>query len=187
MTRVTAIDFETANSSPASVCAVGISVMEDGAVEEKYYSLIRPAENVSRFFNINIQIHGIRPEDVEDAPTFREVFTDIYPYLKDSVVCAHNARFDMGCMKAACENVGIRVPHLKYFDTVALSRRMCPELPHHRLNDMCGYLDIELNHHNAASDASGCLMIVAHAMNRAGCYEIEELLGKFGVRVNYLY
>ena len=30
--KITAIDFETANGNPASVCAVGISVMEDGCV-----------------------------------------------------------------------------------------------------------------------------------------------------------
>ena len=65
--KLTAIDFETANGNAASVCAVGISVMEDGAVEEKYYSLIRPEKNVSWFAPGNISIHGIYPDDVKDA------------------------------------------------------------------------------------------------------------------------
>ena len=91
--KVTAIDFETANGNPASVCAVGISVMEDGCVEEAYYSLIRPESNVSWFAPINVQIHGIRPEDVEDAPDFRTVLNDIRPFFEDAIVCAHNARF----------------------------------------------------------------------------------------------
>ena len=58
--KITAIDFETANGKPASVCAVGISVMEDGCVEEAYYSLIRPEDNVSQFSYFNIQVHGNR-------------------------------------------------------------------------------------------------------------------------------
>ena len=43
--KIAAIDFETANRNPASVCSVGISSYEDGAVEERYYSLIRPEED----------------------------------------------------------------------------------------------------------------------------------------------
>ena len=181
--KVTAIDFETANGNPASVCAVGISVMEDGCVEEAYYSLIRPESNVSWFAPINVQIHGIRPEDVEDAPDFRTVLNDIRPFFEDAIVCAHNARFDMGCLKAACLNCGLPVPYLHYFDTVALSRNLFPQLPHHRLNDMCSYLEIELEHHLASSDVYGCLMIVAHAMNLTGIYEIEELLLFTNVRI----
>ena len=165
--KVTAIDFETANGNPASVCAVGISVMEDGCAGEAYYSLIRP-------------------EDVEDAPDFRTVLKEIRPFFDDAIVCAHNARFDMGCLKAACLNCGLPVPYLNYFDTVALSRTLFPQLPHHRLNDMCSYLDIELEHHLASSDAFGCLMIVAHAMNLTGRYEIGELLSYTHVRIHSL-
>ena len=71
--KVTAIDFETANNDPASVCSVGISVLEDGCPEEAFYSLIRPEANVSRFLRGNIMIHGIRPQDTADAPDFTAV------------------------------------------------------------------------------------------------------------------
>lgn len=180
---ITAIDFETANYSPASVCAVGVSCMEDGELTDEYYTLIRPADNVSRFDPGNIRIHGIHPEDVEDAPGFHETYDKLLPLLSDSLVCAHNARFDMGCLKAACRNVGLPLPRFSWFDTVALSRKLYPSLPHHRLNDMCDYLDVDLNHHNAASDAYGCLMIVVHAMEDTGIYDIEELLHQTGIPI----
>ncbi len=32
MMKIAAIDFETANASPASVCSVGISIYEDGEI-----------------------------------------------------------------------------------------------------------------------------------------------------------
>ena len=181
--KITAIDFETANGNPASVCAVGISVMEDGCVEEAYYSLIRPEANVSEFNYFNIQVHGIRPQDVEDAPDFPTVYRQMKPYFEDAIICAHNARFDMGCLKAACLNCGLPVPHLQYFDTVRLSRALFPHLAHHRLNDVCSYLEVDLEHHLASSDAYGCLMIVAHAMNLCGEYEIDRLLEKNRVRI----
>lgn len=184
--KLTAIDFETANGNPASVCAVGISVMDDGSIEEGYYSLIRPERNVSYFSRFNIAVHGIQPADVKNAPDFKSVFRDMEPFLTDSIVAAHNAEFDMGCLKAACVNCGIPVPHLRYFDTVELSRRVFPYLPHHRLNDMCDYLRVELDHHNAMSDSMGCLMIAVHVMNLTGIYEPEEMLAACRTRIRQL-
>ncbi|MBQ1530839.1 MAG: 3'-5' exonuclease [Solobacterium sp.] len=184
--KITAIDFETANRNPASVCAVGISTYEEGAVEERYYSLIRPEEDVFYFDPWNIRIHGIRPRDVLDAPDFETVYRHIYEEMEDALVVAHNAPFDMGCLKAACINCGIKVPRLRYFDTVELSRRLFTSMPHHRLNDMCDALNIELNHHNAASDAMGCLMIVVRVMEKSGIYDVEELLDKAHVRIREL-
>jgi DNA polymerase-3 subunit epsilon len=181
--KITAIDFETANRSPASVCAVGISQMEDGAVEEKYYSLIRPEANVSYFDPFNVTIHHITPDMVQDAPEFAEIYPDLKNLFEDSIVCAHNARFDMTCLKKTCLNTGRPVPYLHYFDTVQLSRRLAPQLRHHRLDDMCRYYDIELDHHHAGSDAYGCLMIVAHAMEESGIYDIEELLKYYHTRI----
>ncbi|MBO7703860.1 MAG: 3'-5' exonuclease [Solobacterium sp.] len=184
--RITSIDFETANWSPASVCAVGLSCMEDGCIEEVYESLIRPEPEVSKFDPRNIMIHGIHPEDVADAPDFRAVLKEMNPFFEDAIICAHNASFDMGCLKAACRLSGQKIPSFRYFDTLALSRMMYPQLSHHRLNDMCSYLDIELDHHRASSDAYGCLMIVLMTMNLTGIYEIEDLLKELRVPLKTL-
>ena len=151
--RVTAIDFETANSSPASVCAVGLSVLEDGLIEPVLETLIRPEKNVSAFYYGNIRIHGIRPQDVVHAPDYAQVYKEI------------------------------PVPSLRYFDTVELGRNVFPGLEHHRLNDLCEYLDIELDHHRAGSDAYGCLMIVARVMTLTGIYDIEEMLSQCRTRI----
>lgn len=186
MTNITAIDFETANSSPASVCSVGISTMEEGIVEERYYTLIRPEDNVCQFNYWNMKIHGIHPEDVIDAPCFSQVLMEMTPYLESGIVCAHNARFDMGCLRASCANTNQPLPSIRWFDTVQLAQHVWPQLPHHRLDDMCSYLGVELNHHNAASDAYGCLMIAANAMELSGIYDIEALLKHYQVRINTL-
>ncbi|MBP3891812.1 MAG: 3'-5' exonuclease [Solobacterium sp.] len=183
--KITAIDFETANEQPASVCAVGVSCLEDGAVEEKYYSLIQPEKEVGYFLSGNIMVHGIHPEDVKEAPHFKEVYLEMKPYLEDAIVVAHNARFDMGCLRAACLLNGIPLPHFDYFDTVELSKRVFPQLAHHRLNDMCSYMNIDLDHHHAGSDAYGCLMIVANIMNLAQIYDIDELLKQCNTKLRH--
>ncbi len=184
--KVVAIDFETANRYSSSVCSIGVCTMEDGAVEESYYSLIQPEENVNFFEDWNVRIHGIHPEDVVDAPRWPEVYEDLLPILDGAIVTAHNAPFDMKCFRETCLNTGVPIPHFTYFDTVDLSRKVFPQLRHHRLNDMCDYLGVELNHHNAMSDSYGCLMIVASVMNLTGEYEIEDMLSSCNVRVKRL-
>jgi len=55
-----------------------------------------------------------------------------------------------------------------------------------QVNDMCDYLGIELDHHNALSDSYGCLMIVASVMNLSQIYEPSELFAACNVRMNRL-
>lgn len=185
--KLCAIDFETANENPASICSVGIASMEDGCILDTYASLIRPAANVSRFSKRNIAVHGIYPSDVRDAPSFYDVYGEITDILEGSLVTAHNAAFDMNCLKAACLNCGLPVPHLRYFDTVQLSRFVFPALDSHRLNIVCDYMHVELDHHKADSDAYGCLMIAVNAMNLTEEFDPEKMLQICGVRIKELF
>ena len=70
-----AIDFETATFSRASVCEAGICVVRDGKRAETRSWLVRPEDN--RYSYRNILIHGIRPEDTENAPGFVQVWEEI--------------------------------------------------------------------------------------------------------------
>lgn len=186
--KIAAIDFETANRSMASVCSVGVATKEEDVIEqEAFYSLIGLAENVNLFEPFNIHIHHITPQMCENAPTWTQLYPDLMQVLDGGLVCAHNAKFDMTCMKQTCLNTGNPVPQLRYFDTVEMSRHVFPQMAHHRLDDMCSYLQIDLNHHNAGSDAYGCLMIVQRVMELTGIYDIEELLKKTDTHVHLLH
>ena len=185
--KVVSIDFETANNNQGSVCAVGLCVLEDGVVEEAYYSLIHPPKKVDYFFGMNTRIHGIKKEDVKDAPCFEEVYQELLPYFEDAIVVAHNASFDMSCIRRACELCELPIPDIRYVDTVGLSRKIFPELPNHRLNTVSEHIECELEHHNAFSDARACLMIVVEAMNMSNTFEIEALCALLGVKIHKLY
>ena len=52
-----AIDFETANQEPSSVCSVGVVMVRDGKIVDSFYSLIQPEPN---YYNYWCQrVHGI--------------------------------------------------------------------------------------------------------------------------------
>lgn len=70
----TAIDFETANSSRASACSVGLAKVQDGQIVDTWSHLIAPPEGHDVFHDMNIAIHGITPEMVASAPRWQDVF-----------------------------------------------------------------------------------------------------------------
>ncbi len=184
--RFTAIDFETANSAPESACSVGIVMFEDGVMSECFSSLIKPHPHFDSFHPGNMRIHHITPDQVKNAPSFRDLESRLRPLLENSVLVAHNAPFDMRVLKSLYTLYGLRAPQVSYFCTVDLSRVLFPHLPHHRLNDVCEYLHVELDHHDALSDARGCALIVANAMNLMGVYEVETMIEQVGMRLKPL-
>ncbi len=91
--RFATIDFETANESRASPCAVGVAIVDDGEVRFRRSWLIRP--RVLDFNPLNAMIHGITEGDVLDAPEFDVVWNEIWPMLDGRIVLAHSAGFDI--------------------------------------------------------------------------------------------
>ncbi|EFC05767.1 putative DNA polymerase III, epsilon subunit [Bulleidia extructa W1219] len=176
MTRVVAVDVETASSDHRSMCAIGLSVLENGVLEEAFYSLIKPAANANHFEYFNTKVHGIHPKDVQDAPTLPEVYPTIKSLLESGIVVAHNAVFDVSVIKNCCLNTGCPVPKVTYFDSVPLSRRAFPLLVNHKLDTVARYLKIPLDHHHAGSDAYACLAIVAAAMAKYEMCDCETML-----------
>ena len=67
-----AIDFETANGQPCSVCSVGIVIVQQGVVADSFYSLIRPEPNYYSYFCQ--RVHGLSRTDTDTAPLFPDVW-----------------------------------------------------------------------------------------------------------------
>ena len=154
-----AIDFETANEQPSSVCSVGVVIVRGGSVVDSYYSLIHPEPDYYQWFCQ--RVHGLGPDDTEDAPVFPYVWEKIEPLIEGLPLVAHNSRFDEGCLRAAFRVYQMDYPDYIFHDTLAASRRTFgPCLPNHRLETVaaaCGY-DLR-NHHHALADAEACAYI----------------------------
>ena len=128
----TAIDFETANSSNASACAVGLARVRDGEVVATAGWLIRPPAGHDRFFELNTRIHGIREEDVIGAKGWSEQLDDLAAFAGADVLVAHNAGFDMTVIRRACELVPTPRVSLKTWHWTSrrsTSRRRTPATP----------------------------------------------------------
>lgn len=154
-----ALDFETANRSFESACAVALVLVEDGLIVCRKARRIRPS---SSFFQFS-HIHGMCWEDVRDAPGFADVWSELAPLAKGaSFIAAHNARFDRRVLRACCRQACLPLPCIPFLCTVGIARRAwnlrCASLPL-----VCHHLGIPLRHHDPLSDAEACARIVIAA------------------------
>ena len=186
MTKLCAIDFETANASSLSACAVGISIMEDGVLSESWSTLIKPPKKYDEFSIHNIMVHGITKNMVEDAPTFEQIYPKLMELMEGSVLCAHNAEFDMKVLQSLCIHYGLDVPQKDYFCTVRLSRSALPFLQRHRLNVVAEYFHIDLEHHDASSDARACVLIASNIMAMSEIFDVETLMSAYRQTLKHL-
>lgn len=182
----TAIDFETANSSSASACAVGLVRVRNGAVVEKTDWLIRPPAEYGRFEAFNTHLHGITPEMVETSPDWAEQLTHLVDFVGSDIVVAHNAGFDMGVIRASCAATIQPTPKLRYLCSVQVSRKTY-DLPSHSLpyaSKAAGFGDFA--HHNALADAEACAAIITDSALRNEAITVPALAKLLGVKIAHL-
>lgn len=170
-----AMDFETANHFPHSACSVALVMVQDNRIVGEYYSLIKP---VTEFHWKNIQIHGIQPEDVVNAPKFPEVWQQIQRYFQPQrLIAAHNAQFDNSILRGCLDYYQLPVAHYQSLCTVKTSRRLLPDLRNHRLDTVCQNLDIALlHHHDALEDSRACAKILIRQAQDFGTEPLKKLV-----------
>jgi len=179
----TAIDFETANASSASACAVGLARVRNGRVVATTGWLIRPPAGHDRFFELNIGIHGIRPADVRDAKPWEAQLDDLAAFAGADVLVAHNAGFDMAVLRRACEATGQPCPPYRYACSLQVARRTY-ELASYRLPLAAAAAGFgSFRHHEATSDAVACAHIMIDAARRAGAESLDDLTAHLGLRM----
>ncbi|MGK5084789.1 3'-5' exonuclease [Bdellovibrionota bacterium FG-1] len=156
MSQFLAIDFETANYSNDSACAIGLVRVEQNQIIQKEVHLIRPPQRQFMFTHI----HGITWSDVANAPTFGELWPKISSLFEGlDFIAAHNAGFDKRVLSGCCSRYGIPLPKSEFTCTVQLARKAWNIRPT-TLSHVCTHLGIPLNHHEALSDALACAKIV---------------------------
>lgn len=159
----TAIDFETATGYPSSICQVGLVRIEEGQIIKKIDQLIHPPGN--HFLPKNIEIHGIKPAETREAPTFDVFWPEMSQYIEDQVVVAHNSGFDINCLRSTLDYYGLEQPTLEERCTRTIYRK--------GLAYLSKKYKIDLNHHHALSDAHACAQLYLK-------FVIREALPKTG-------
>ena len=151
-----AIDFETANGSRNSACAVGIVTFENGEITDEYYTLIQPPKN--KYHWGNIKVHGIKEEDTRHQAFFNEIFPEVYKRLKGKTIVAHNESFDRSVLRKTLEHYQIYNIDMDLYEPWECTMKIYRKkgFKPYNLAACSTAMDIELQHHEALSDARAC-------------------------------
>lgn len=161
MDNFVAIDVETANNQPTSICAIGAVKVVDGSIADTFYTLVRPTPNFY-FRSFTENIHGIDRSHTDSAPDFAAVWPRLKAFIGNLPLVAHNRAFDRRCLLATAREYGIRWDAEPFYCTLVKARQtfprtLCPSFSLPRLAD---FLGIPFhNHHNALADATACAKI----------------------------
>lgn len=157
-----AVDFETANFSRGSACAVGVARVRAGRVVEQAEWFIEPPGGP---FFTNTHIHGIDHRHVAGAPSWNESLAMLDRFVAADDLIAYSG-FDRGVYNAANTFHAIERPDYRWRNALSLVQRRYPLDAHgledHRLPSIVKLFGLgDFEHHRAADDAAMCARIVA--------------------------
>lgn len=146
-----ALDVETANPHPGSICSVGCARFERGAVVDEHYVLINPDQY---FAGQQVGIHGISEDDVAGAPLFPDALDDLHRFI-DRAPVLHHTHFDLTAVRRACQDWGAEPPRWVWFDSAEAARRTWRQFARkgYGLANLCRHIGYQFQHHHALEDA----------------------------------
>lgn len=184
-----ALDFETANSSRASACSLGMTKVVNGKISDRKYELFLPPEGHDFFEPRNISIHGITPNHVKSKPRFSQIWPEFAEFIGDLPLVAHNASFDLSVLRAALQASNIEWPALEYACTMVMSRNLNKLTSHSLLYvaQCAGVAWDENKHHDALYDSEICAEIVLAMANQTSTDSLFELLDALKLQPGELF
>ena len=142
-------------------------------IVETFSTLVNPERKI---YPITTRLNGISELSVQDAPKFYEIARRIVEMTADTILVAHQARFDYAFLKQAYGRLGY-VYKRRQICTLRLSRELFPGLPSYQLGVICRHLQIPLeNPHRALGDATATLALLQRIRNHRDAGQFRALL-----------
>lgn len=171
-------DLETTGGSAAAgaqITEVGAVKVRGGRTLGELATLVRPAGPIPPYVAM---LTGITDATVADAPPIDAVLPSFLEFARGCVLVAHNAPFDVGFMRAACERTGRPWPAATVVDTVALARRALhrDEVRDCKLATLAGFFAARTApRHRALDDARATVDVLHGLLERLGGYGVTSL------------
>jgi DNA polymerase III epsilon subunit-like protein len=171
----TAIDFETANSHRGSACAVGLVKVRDGHIVDTASWLIKPPPGIDDFDPINVELHGIAEQDVQNAADWEMSLEGILQFVCEDPLVAFDAPYDASVMRKATEHQHLDLPAKDFYCALRLAQDHLT-LPRHRLSDVLAALDLPpVERHEPRAHALACAQIVLAIAAGGGFTALDEV------------
>jgi len=182
------VDLETTGASPADsqITEIGAVKVRAGERLGEFQTLVNPGGSIPPFIQV---LTGITDAMVARAPRLPAALPAFLEFARGGVLVAHNAPFDIGFLKAACELLGHDWPRFDVVDTARLARRVVTrdETPNCKLSSLARLFRASTMPTHRALDDARATVDVLHGMierlGNQGVHSLEEL-ATFSSRVS---
>jgi DNA polymerase III epsilon subunit family exonuclease len=161
------------------IVEIGAVKIRNGQIIEERDWLIHPQRSIPKRVT---NVHGITDAMVKDKPHFADVYAEFQTFVGDAILIAHNARFDIGMVRAEVERSGLTQPSNVVIDSLKLFRTWYPEATSHKLGQLAAYVGITgEGFHRGDADSRFAAMILFDGLTRhPKCDNLRKLLAASG-------
>ena len=181
------VDLETTGGAPADggITEIGAVRVRGGEVLGEFQTLVRPEMPIPAFIAL---LTGITDAMVFDAPRIEAALPAFLEFARGGVVVAHNAGYDVGFLRGACDRTGHHWPGAPVVDTVRLARALVTrdEARDRRLGTLAQLFGSATTpNHRALTDARATVDVLHALIGRVGSLGVHTLgeLREFSSRV----
>jgi DNA polymerase III subunit epsilon len=175
------VDVETTGWSPdeARITEIGAVRVSGGRQLGQFASLVNPGSAIPERL---VTLTGISDAMVAAAPSLDQVLPAFLAFAQGGVLTAHNAPFDVGFLRAACQACDLPWPGFPVVDTVELARRVLSEdeVPNCKLSTLAAFFGARTApRHRALADALATADVLAGLLPRlpaAGVSTLAEMV-----------
>lgn len=176
-TTFVVVDLETTGLSPANCHIIEIGAVKTRGGEElgRFHTLVDPGVPLPAVIT---KITHITENDLIGAPQIATALADFLQFARGAVLVAHNAKFDISFLRAACTDTGLRWPEPTVLDTLALARRVIApsEARSYRLGELARLIGTEVTpNHRALDDAAATAEVLYELIARLGTADVSTL------------
>ncbi|HEU5130063.1 MAG TPA: DEDD exonuclease domain-containing protein [Glycomyces sp.] len=163
------VDLETTGlaADACGITEIGAVKVKGGKVIGEFATLVDPGEPIDPRVT---RLTGITDEMVAGAPPIQAVLPSFLEFASGATLVAHNAGFDIGFLRHACELCDTRWPRPPVVDTVVLARRLTEksEVPNRRLGTLARFFGSPVApSHRALDDARATVAVLHGLIERA--------------------
>ena len=112
---------------------------------------------------------------VEFEPEFDELWHQIKPFIENQTLVAHNADFDIRVLRKTLGQYKLEEPKFRYFCSYRTARIVWKDSKKASLDFLCKQENIELEHHNADSDAYACALLFLRELELLEISDLTQL------------
>jgi DNA polymerase III subunit epsilon len=168
-----ALDVETTGLKPEEgdrICEICLIKFDSkGNIVKEYSTLVNPQRDIP---GASTAVNGITEERVKGKPSFKDIASDVYSFMKDEILLIHNAPFDISFLRKEFENANMEFPETEVIDSLFIARKFF-NFPSNSLDNLAVFYNIiQDNPHRAESDVKTLYEIFRRLNQEA---EMEEI------------